>query len=194
LRGNQLARRELAKAIYHPSLASRLATRLVIWLKSLVLHGSADGVDWLAVILLGIGALALLGVVGYIAGSARVDRRYRAAVVDGRPRSATEHRSAADGFAGAGDYESAIIERVRAIAVELESRQILPPRPGRTAAELGAETALAIPAEATALSHATRLFDDVRYGGRPGSQAGYQQVRDLDLRLRTVSLQVSGSR
>jgi hypothetical protein len=194
LRGNQLARRELARAIYHPSLPSRLAARFVNWLESLVLHGSAGSVDWLAVILLGIGALALLGGVGYIAWSARVDRRYRAAVVEGKPRSAAEHRSAADGFAAAGDYRSAIIERVRAIAVDLESRQILPPRPGRTAAELGAETALAIPAEATALSHVTRLFDDVRYGGRPGNQDGYQQVRDLDTRIRTVPIQVSGSR
>ena len=194
LRGNQLARRELARAIYHPSLVSRLWVRLVNWLESLVLHTPAGSLNWVAVILLGIGVLALLGAVGYIAGSARVDRRYRAAVVEGRPMSAAEHRSAADGFAAAGDYQSAIIERVRAIAVDLESRQILPPRPGRTAAELGAETALAIPAEATALGHATRLFDDARYGGHPGSQAGYHQVRDLDLRIRAVPIQVSGAR
>jgi hypothetical protein len=165
----------------------------VSWLESLVLHGPGASVDWLAVVLLGVGAAALLGVVGYLAASARVDRRYRAAVVNGKPRSAAEHRSAADGFAAAGDYRSAIIEQVRAIAVDLESRQVLPPRPGRTAAELGAETALAIPAEATALGQATRLFDDVRYGGRPGSQDGYQQVRDLDRRIRGVPIQVSGS-
>jgi hypothetical protein len=165
----------------------------VNWLES-GLHRPAGSLNWVAVILLGIGVIALLGAVGYIAGSARADRRYRAAVVDGRPMSAAEHRSAADGFAAAGDYQSAIIERVRAIAVDLESRQILPPRPGRTAAELGAETALAIPAEATALGHATRLFDDVRYGGHRGSQAGYQQVRDLDLRIRAVQIQVSGAR
>jgi hypothetical protein len=192
--GHQLARRELAKSIYHPSLVSRLTTRFVNWLESFVLHGPAGSVDWLAVVLLGIGVLALLGVVGYLAGSARVDRRYRAAVIEGKPGSAAGHRSAAEAFAAAGDYRSAIIERVRAIAVDLEARQILPPRPGRTAAELGAETALAIPAEATALGHATRLFDDVRYGGRPGNPDGYQQVRDLDLRIRAVPIQVSGAR
>jgi hypothetical protein len=194
LRGNQLARRELARAIYHPSLVSRLWARFVNWLESLALHTPAGSLNWVAVTLLGIGVLALLGAVGYTAGSARVDRRYRTAVVEGRPMSAAEHRSAADGFAAAGDYQSAIIERVRAIAVDLESRQILPPRPGRTAAELGAETALAIPAEATALGHATRLFDDVRYGGHPGSQDGYQQIRDLDLRIGAVPIQVSGNR
>ena len=192
--GNQLARRELARAIYHPSLLSRLAARFVNWLESLALHGPGGSLNWLVVILLGIGVLALLGTVGYIAGSARLGRRYRAAVVEGRLISAAEHRSAADAFAAAGDFQSAIIERVRAIAVDLESRHILPPRPGRTAAELGAEAALAIPAEATALGHATRVFDDVRYGGRPGSQAGYQQVRDLDLRIRAVPVQVSSAR
>jgi hypothetical protein len=191
--GNQLARRELARAIYHPSLVSRLAARFVNWLESLAPH-HGGGLNWLAVALLGIGVLALLGAVGYIAASARLGRRYPASVIDGRPISAAGHRSAADAFAAAGDYQSAIIERLRAIAVDLESRQILPPRPGRTAAELGAEAALAIPGEATALRDATRLFDDVRYGGRPGSQAGYHQVRDLDLRIRGVHIQVSGAR
>ena len=177
--------------MYHPSLVSRLATRFVHWLESLVVRTPSCGVSWLAVILLGVVVLALLGGVGYIALSARTGRRFRAAVVEGRPMSAAEHRSAADGLAAAGDYQAAIIERVRAIAVELESRQVLPPRPGRTAAELAAEAALAIPAEATALGRATRLFDDVRYGGRPGSQAGYQQIRDLDLRIRSVPIKVS---
>jgi hypothetical protein len=189
LRGSQLARRELARSIYHPSLVSRIWARVLKWLELLVPHNASGGLNWLAVVLLGIVVIALLGAVGYIAGSARVDRRYRGAVVDGRLKSAAEHRSAADGFAAAGDYKSAIIERVRAIAADLESRQILPPRPGRTAAELGAETALAIPAEAAALGDATRLFDDVRYGDRPGSQAGYQQVRDLDLRIQAVPIQ-----
>jgi hypothetical protein len=194
LRGEQLARRELARAIYRPSLVSRLWARFLHWLESLALHTPAGSLNWVAVILLGLVVLAVLGAVGYIAGSARVDRRYRSAVVDGKPMSAAEHRSAADGLATAGDYESAIIERVRAIAVDLESRQILPARPGRTAAELGTETALAIPAEATALRHATRLFDDVRYGGHPGSRDGYEQIRDLDLRIRAVPMQVSGNR
>ncbi len=194
LRGSQLARRELARAIYQPSLASRIWARVLKWLESLVPHTASGSPSWPAVVLFGIGVLALLAAVGRVARSASLDRRYRGAVVEDRPRSAAQHRSAADGFAAAGDYKSAIIERVRAIAAELESRHILPPRPGRTAAELGAETALAIPAEATALGDATRLFDDVRYGDRPGSQAGYQQVRDLDLRIQAVPIQVSGTR
>ena len=192
LQGGQLARRELARPIYHPSLASRIGTDLVNWLESLAQRG-LGGQNWLAVTVLVIGVVALLGVAGYITGSARLDRRYRGPVSESRPASAAGHRSAADRFAAAGDYQSAIIERVRAIAVDLESRQILPVRPGRTAAELGAETALAIPAEATAVAAATRLFDDVRYGDRPGSQDGYQQVRDLDVRIQAVPIQVSAT-
>jgi Domain of unknown function (DUF4129) len=192
--GRQLAQRELARPIYHPSLLSRLGSRIAHWFESLSFHGMPRPLDWLLAVLLGLGILALIGTVLYFAGPARFDRRYRGVVIEGSQRSPAEHRSAADQFAAAGDYRSAIIERVRAIAADLESRQILPARPGRTAAELGAEAALAIPAEATALRQATHLFDDVRYGGRAGSQDGYQQVRDLDLRIRAVSMRVSAIR
>ena len=173
---------------------SRLWARFVHWLESLTRHGPTGSLSWLAAILLVLAVLAAIGAVWYYAGPARADRRYRGRVVEGRQLSAAEHRSAADSFAAAGDYQTAIIERVRAIAVDLESRQILPARPGRTAAELGAEAGLAIPAEATALGQAIRLFDDVRYGDRAGSQAGYQQVRDLDLRIRAVPILVRATR
>jgi hypothetical protein len=166
----------------------------VNWLESLQFHQFAGGLTWLMVILLGLGLLAVLGAVRYYAGPARLDRRYRGAVFAGRQLSAAEYRSAADSFAATGDYRSAIIERVRAIAVDLESRQILPARPGRTAAELATETALAIPAEATSLGQAIRVFDDVRYGDRAGSRDGYEQIRDLDLRIRAVPIQVSATR
>jgi Domain of unknown function (DUF4129) len=194
LEGRQLAQRELARPIYHPSLLSRLGTRVADWFESLTFHGLPSPLDWLLAVLLGLGILALIGGVMYYAGPARFDRRYPGVIVEGSQRSAAEHRSAADQFAAARDYRSAIIERVRAIAADLESRQILPARPGRTAAELGAEAALAIPAEATALGEATHLFDDVRYGGRAGNEDGYQQVRDLDLRIRAVPIQVSAIR
>lgn len=192
--GRQLAEHELARPIYHPSLLSRLGTRIAHWFESLTFHGMPGPLDWLLAALLGLGILALIGSVLYYAGPARFDRRYRGVITEAPQRSAAGHRSAADHFAAAGDYRSAIIERVRAIAVDLEARQILPARPGRTAAELSAEAALAIPAEATALGQATRLFDDVRYGGRPGSQDGYQQVRDLDLRIHAVPIRVSANR
>jgi hypothetical protein len=187
--GAQLARRELARPIYHPSLIARLISRALNWLTSL-LHVSGPG--WLAALLFVVGILAVIAVVWYYAGPVRASRRDRSAVVaGGRQPGAAEHRAAAERFAAAGDYQSAIIERVRAIAADLESRQILPARPGRTAAELGAEIAKTIPAEATAAVRATRLFDDLRYGGRAGSEDGYQQVRDLDLRIGAARIEAA---
>jgi hypothetical protein len=121
----------------------------------------------------------------------RSGRRSSAAVLTGAPLTAADHRRNAERLAAAGDYGEAIAERVRAIAVDLERRAVLSPRPGRTADELAAETAAALPPGAlpggpARLHDAARLFDDVRYGGRAGSQAGYEQVRDLDTALASV--------
>jgi hypothetical protein len=85
--------------------------------------------------------------------------------------------------------------------VDLEGRGVLPPRPGRTASELAAEAARALPATAVpggaiALHDAARLFDDVRYGGRAGTRHGYELVRDLDsaiMSARTASVAAVGA-
>ncbi len=82
--------------------------------------------------------------------------------------------------------QAAIIERLRAIAVDLEAREILLPVPARTAMELATEAGAAFPAEATSLASAARLFDDVRYGGKAGTDGGYDRIRALDIRLRAA--------
>ena len=94
-------------------------------------------------------------------------------------------------MAAAGDHAAAIIESVRAIAVELEERGVLPPRVGRTANEFAAEAAQPLPGHAAGLREAARLFDDVRYGERAGTAAGYQQVRELDVAIRAAKPLVS---
>ena len=75
---------------------------------------------------------------------------------------------------------------MRAIAAELDERAILPPRPGRTAGELAAEAGSELPDLATRLRAATGLFDDVRYGGKNGTLAGYQQVSDVGEAVRAA--------
>ena len=182
-RARQLAQRELARSIYKPSAWSRIWHDIAGWLQSLAAHGSAGRPGWLGAALLTAGVVVVLAAGVWLAGPARVNRRSRGPVVDGRPMSADGYRLAAEQHRADGDYPAAIIARFRAIAVDLERRGILQPRPGRTAAELGQEAASAIPAEASALARAARLFDDVRYGGRPGSLIGYQQLRELDLRI-----------
>ncbi|WP_344833498.1 DUF4129 domain-containing protein [Nonomuraea dietziae] len=56
--------------------------------------------------------------------------------------------------------------------------------PGKTADELAAEAGRSLPAFAEELAAAARAFDDVAYGGVPGSPAAYAMLRDLDERLR----------
>ncbi len=75
------------------------------------------------------------------------------------------------------------MERVRAIACDLDERAVLTPRAGRTAHEMAGEAAAALPAETAALRGTALLFDDICYGGRPGTQEAYALVSDLDTRI-----------
>jgi hypothetical protein len=142
---------------------------------------ATEGSGWLA-----IGAiLALIGLlVAVLVWRARRAVR-RAALAEpglfaGRERTAAEHRQAAERLAAAGDWAEAIRERLRAIARDLEERAILDPLPGRTAAELAAAAGRELPGLADGLAAAARLFDDVTYGGLPGSPEGYARLVRLD--------------
>jgi Domain of unknown function (DUF4129) len=187
LRGQELARRELARSIYHPSLLAQWWHDIERWLSSLVngQHAGSPGV--LGLVLLAVALLAVVAAVMYWLGPTRVNRQIRdRAVLAAKPRSAAEHRATAERMASAGEYQAAIIERLRAIAVDLEEREILLPIPARTAMELAAEAGAAFPAEAASLAAAARLFDDVRYGGRAGTERGYDRIRALDIRLKAA--------
>ena len=50
-----------------------------------------------------------------------------------------------------------------------------------------------LPAEAPALAAAAWLFDEVCYGKRPGSRAGYERVRELDAAVMAAAPRVSVS-
>jgi hypothetical protein len=176
----QLARRELSRSIYGESLSSRILGWIGRLLGRLFVDSaSLPGGWWTTVCMLA----ALVALVAWIAFSLKpaAPRRggHRAVLAD-TTLSARAHREIAERRAENGDYSEAIIERMRAIAVEVEERGILRARPGRTADEFAAEAGLALPAQARALTAAALLFDDVRYGGRDGTQRGYQSVRDLD--------------
>jgi hypothetical protein len=183
-RGQELARRELARSIYRPSWLARIWHDITHWLGSLLSTGGTGAPSWWGLALLALAVAAIIAVVVYWLGPTR--RNHRAAdraVADAAPRSARDYRDAAEELAANGNFGAAIIERIRAIVVDLETRDVLLRRPARTAMELAAEAGAAFPAEATALSAAARGFDDVRYGGRAGTERAYQRIRDLDIRL-----------
>jgi Domain of unknown function (DUF4129) len=179
----QLARRELSKAMYQPSLTQRFLD----WLGRL---GSNVNVNvpggWWALIAFIVAVVLVIAIVIFRIRPARTRRSADGALLAGRPVSARDHRQQSERSATAGDFSAAIIERVRAIAVELEERGILSPRPGRTADEFADEASRPLPAHAGKLTDAIQLFDDVMYGGRDGTPAGYQRVRELDASLQAA--------
>jgi len=94
--------------------------------------------------------------------------------------TAAEHRRRADRAAAAGDWKTAVIERMRALARSLEERAILDPRPGRTADELAAEAGRMLPAARDLLAAAATTFDAVAYGDRTASEGDDDAVRRAD--------------
>jgi hypothetical protein len=182
----QLARRELARSMY----AESVETRIRQWLERLVgdvvnAGNSVPGGLWSTIALLIALVLVVAGVTFWIrpAGGRQLKP---GALLSGSQLSASDHRQLAERHAAGGDYSAAIIERMRAIAVGIEERGILPIRPGRTADELAAQAGQALPEQACELAAAAVLFDDVRYGDRDGTLSGYERVRQLDLRVQAA--------
>jgi Domain of unknown function (DUF4129) len=181
--GQRLARAELSKAIYHPrpSLIERVLHFAASWLDRLFRDTqSLPGGWWGFVVLAALAALLVTVVLARIGPIARARRPGAGQGAVSQARTARDHRDAAARLAGAGDYAGAICERVRAIAAELDERGVLAPRIGRTADEFAAEAARALPPHAAGLLAAARLFDEVRYGRRPGTRPGYDRVTALD--------------
>ncbi|NYE49647.1 putative membrane protein [Spinactinospora alkalitolerans] len=189
--GARLAREELSDSVYQeaePGLVERLYTWFMGWLEELArrVGDSVPGGWWVLGPLLALLVLLVVALVVYTRPARRTGRR--GAVVDsGAPLSATDHRALSERHAAEGAYAEAVRERLRAISRDLEERAIIPPRPGRTATELTAEAALALPSRRTALQEGARVFNDVWYGERPATAEGYAVLRDLDAGLREGS-------
>jgi hypothetical protein len=107
------------------------------------------------------------------------------------PRSASEHRTAAEAHAATDRWNQAVQERMRAIVHSLEERALLDPRPGRTADEAAAEAGRPLPGHTDRLRAAAREFDDVTYGGRTADRPAYLRLRELDLDLERTRPQLS---
>ncbi|MFB7456736.1 MULTISPECIES: DUF4129 domain-containing protein [unclassified Streptomyces] len=180
----EAAGRELSKPMYHehdPGLLERALNAFWDWLGKL--FGSAlvatpgGGVGLVIVI---VAVLAVLGALWWRLGTPRRGPTSSTTLFDDRPRSAAEHRAAAEAHAAQGHWNQAVQERMRAIVRSLEERALLDIRPGRTADEAADEAGRALPAHAERLRAAARDFDDVTYGGRSGTDAAYQRIAELD--------------
>ena len=177
--GQRVARHELAEI----SIWQRILTLLA----RLISHaGTAVPGGWFGLIALAILAVLAVTAVIYLVRPARSGRARAESVLGDEPMTARDYRLAAEREAAAGNYAAAIVETVRAIAADLDERGVLSPRPGRTADELAAEAGRELPGQAADLRTAARLFDDIRYGDKDGSLAGYQLVSRVAENVRTA--------
>jgi len=193
----EAARRELSKHMYHendPSLFERALNAFWDWIGKL--FGSAatatpGGTFGLVVII--VAVVAVLGALWWRLGTPRREPASSAALFDDRPRSAAEHRAAAEAHAAQGHWNQAVQERTRAIVRSLEERALLDVRPGRTADEAAAEAGRALPAHTDRLRAAARDFDDVTYGGRRATEQSYDRMAELDRDLERSKPQLASS-
>lgn len=183
---HEAAQRELAKPIYpKASLSERLSEWLDELLYRLIQQGSSVPGGWLTITVLSI--LIIVGVVVAVRVARRTMRTNRSGsqgLFGIQALSAAAHRVAAEQSASVGDWDSAILHRLRAIARQLEEDSVLNPVPGRTATELAHDAGDALPAFAGDLSRASTVFNDVTYGKQPGNETGYRLITDLDEKLR----------
>ena len=183
---HQAAQHELDKPIYPKgSLTERLQEWIHELLFRLIDKGSSVPGGWLTVSVL--ITLLIAAIVIAIRIARRTIRTRHGAdyqLFDTGQLSADQHRAIAEGLAAEGNWSAAIRHRLRAVARGLEETRILDPAPGRTANELAHDAGARLPHLASELSQAATAFNDVTYGERPGTPAGYQMIADLDDHLR----------
>ena len=180
----EAARRELSKRMYHendPSWFQRALNAFWDWVDKLFSAASSatpGGALGLVVVIAAV--LLVVGALWWRLGTPRRGPVSSAALFDDRPRSAADHRAAAEAHAAQGHWNQAVQERMRAIVRSLEERALLDVRPGRTADEAAAEAGRALPSHADRLRSAARDFDDVTYGGRTATEQSYHRIAELD--------------
>ncbi|WP_406268664.1 DUF4129 domain-containing protein [Streptomyces sp. NBC_00191] len=193
----EAAERELSKPMYHendPSLLQRALDRFWDWVGGL--FDSASGATPggpLGLLVVVLVVVLLIAALWWRLGTPRRTHASADSLFGDSPRSASEHRTAAEAHAAAGRWNQAVQERMRAIVRSLEERTLLDPRPGRTADEAAAEAGRSLPAQSDGLRAAARKFDDVTYGGRTADRQAYLRLRDLDLELERTKPQLSGA-
>ncbi|WP_165989929.1 DUF4129 domain-containing protein [Streptomyces sp. YIM 98790] len=194
----EAARDELSDDVYaehRPGLLRRISDWVYDNLLDPVLTGalSTPG-GWLGLLLLGLVVLALLFALRKRLGALKsAASTARPGLLSGPPRSAAQHRAAADAHAEAGRWNEAVQERMRAIVRSQEERALLEPRPGRTADEAADEAARALPALGAPLRAAARTFDDVTYGGVPAGPQDHDRLHRLDEEQRRTRPRQTGA-
>ncbi len=180
----QLAELELADPAYRsaqPGLIQRAIDWLVDWVQRVAAEvGAVAPGGWL-----GILGLVLLVIVALVFVRWRVGPLSRAGALTfsvDPGTTAAQYRARAEELASAGQWDEAISARMRALVRGSQERGLIDAQPGWTADEVAGAVARAAPEAGAVLAVAARRFDDVRYGGRPGSADSYRDLVLADTR------------
>jgi Domain of unknown function (DUF4129) len=190
------ARSELSKNVYAQDRPS-LTQQILNW----VLDHLARGLDaaashtpgrWVGLLVIALVLVAVIALVRWRSGPLRRTATAEVPLFVGQLRSAAQYRAAADAAAAQGDWDEAVRQRFRAVVRALEERDVLEPRPGRTADEAAADAARVMTSCSAELQAGARSFDDVAYGARPRDRAADEALRSLDARLAATRPQLAG--
>ena len=174
-------RRELARPDYQESLLQR-AQR---WFGELMdrVSGAADSLTGLSP-LLGVLLLVLLVALGAfllsrLGANPALPARSAEVFAGGRDTAAA-HRDRAAAALGAGRWDDAVLEAVRALTATLVERGLTPERAGVTVHEITVDAAGLFPLERERLEQVGRAFDETRYGDRPADEAQARGAVELE--------------
>ncbi len=190
----RLAELELADPAYRaaqPGLIERAIRWLVEWVERVAGRAAeaAPG-GWLGilglVLLIVVAALFIRWRIGPVSRSGALTFTVDPGM------SAAQYRARAGELAASGQWEDAVAERMRALVRGSQERGLIDAHPGWTADEVAEEVGRRVPDARAALELAARTFDEVRYGGRPGSPDAYRAVADADERVAVGSVLGSG--
>lgn len=178
------AQDELSKAIYH-RYDDPWPVRAMKWLGreldhafgAAAAHSPGGGVGAVGFVVL---LVAIVVVARWRLGPMSRTAHVSVDVLADTTATAAEHRRRAKTAADGGDWKTAVIERMRALARALEERAVLDARPGRTADELAADAGRSLPAAREVLAAAATTFDAVAYGDRPATSGDYDVVCRAD--------------
>ncbi|NWF30804.1 DUF4129 domain-containing protein [Streptomyces sp. PKU-EA00015] len=191
----EAAERELSDPMYgedDPNLLERALDRFWDWVGGLFEGAAGAGFGGTAgLVVIFLVVIALAAALWWRLGTPQRTPVSADSLFDAGPRSAAEHRIAAEEHAAATRWNQAVQERMRAVVRSLEERALLAPRPGRTADEAAAEAGRSLPPHADELRAAARAFDDITYGGRTADRQSYERLRDLDLELERAKPQLT---
>jgi hypothetical protein len=183
----RLAELELADPDYRsaqPGWLERAITWLVEWVQRAADRAAeaAPG-GWLGILGLVLAVVVAVLFIRWRIGPVSRSAGLRFTVDPGT--SAAQYRTRADELAAAGLWEEAISARMRALVRASQERGLIDSHPGWTADEVAGEVGRRLPGASDTLHRAATSFDEVRYGGRPGSPEAYGVIVAADTRVTT---------